>query len=231
MTLEFERCQAEERERIEFFKETLLQFHKLTDISQAVQDAHATCLARLQQVSPPRDLELFARDFGVDMPMIIPDADGNWYLEGSTPPSQGGAAYSSSSGVASKADGTTGSGAANTSVVSTDSAAGAQLSNGSGLAQGVTLSSPQGRVFLTDAVFGGKGGGEGGGREEKGERHEEKCSSSHRNLSLLPLSIFACLSIFTCLPACLSVSVSVSVSLFSPGFSVQKSKPCRAGRG
>ena len=128
MTLEFERCQAEERERIEFFKETLLQFHKLTDISQAVQDAHATCLARLQQVSPPRDLELFARDFGVDMPMIIPDADGNWYLEGSTPPSQGGAAYSSSSGVASKADGTTGSGAANTSVVSTDSAAGAQLS-------------------------------------------------------------------------------------------------------
>eukprot|EP00043_Microstomoeca_roanoka_P000052 m.26453 g.26453 ORF g.26453 m.26453 type:complete len:410 (+) comp10045_c2_seq2:241-1470(+) len=95
MRLEFERCQAEERQRIEFFKDTLLHFHKLMDNSQAISDAHALCLSRVQQVSAEKDLQQFSRDFGVDMPMIIPDADGNWYLEGTTPPSQGGAVYQS----------------------------------------------------------------------------------------------------------------------------------------
>lgn len=44
---------------------------------------------KIHEVNPEDDLSRFSREYGVDMPMVLPDDNGNWYLEGTMPPSQG----------------------------------------------------------------------------------------------------------------------------------------------
>ena len=50
-------------------------------ITQALTAKHSP-LIQINDVSADADLVKFSREFGVDMPMILPDDNGNWKLEG-----------------------------------------------------------------------------------------------------------------------------------------------------
>eukprot|EP00055_Hartaetosiga_balthica_P011673 m.53894 g.53894 ORF g.53894 m.53894 type:complete len:437 (-) comp7691_c1_seq1:49-1359(-) len=93
MEVEFEHCQEEERVRIEFFKETLRLYQKISIVSGEIENSHAILIARLERVNADADLQKFAVCAGVNMPMIIPDSNGVWFEEGNPPPSEGGTAY------------------------------------------------------------------------------------------------------------------------------------------
>lgn len=93
MTLEFERCQAEERERIEFFKQTLVSYCARTDIVEGVRAAREATYTRVNGVNAQTDLDHYSRDFGAGMPMIIPTKMGLFVAEGTVPASDIAPAY------------------------------------------------------------------------------------------------------------------------------------------
>eukprot|EP00050_Salpingoeca_kvevrii_P000973 m.159572 g.159572 ORF g.159572 m.159572 type:complete len:572 (-) comp10265_c0_seq2:99-1814(-) len=78
MRLEFQRCQDEERERIEFFKEMFVKIHRLGDVAGQIAEAHMIVLNNAQQINSEADLASFSREFGPDMPMLLPNQDGNF---------------------------------------------------------------------------------------------------------------------------------------------------------
>lgn len=86
MLLEYNRCQEEEQVRVEFFKQSLMAYQRVLDITAELQVGNQGLAANLQKINAQADLAAFSREKGCDMPMIRPTDEGIFYAEGSTVP-------------------------------------------------------------------------------------------------------------------------------------------------
>eukprot|EP00051_Salpingoeca_urceolata_P006468 m.85408 g.85408 ORF g.85408 m.85408 type:complete len:409 (-) comp14844_c2_seq2:419-1645(-) len=78
MILEFDRCQQEEKHRIDFFKESFQQYHQLVEHHSKTEKAHQQLHTMLSTIGADCDLAQFAKEFGTDMPVHLPDEAGNF---------------------------------------------------------------------------------------------------------------------------------------------------------
>eukprot|EP00126_Sphaerothecum_destruens_P005354 Sdes_comp18715_c0_seq1m9034 len=74
MTTEFERCQNNEKERIEYFKKMMQMYHNIVNISRlgSFGQGYAKLQNAVQAVDAEADLQAFSKSKGVDMEMEWP---------------------------------------------------------------------------------------------------------------------------------------------------------------
>jgi hypothetical protein len=72
MKLEFDRCQGEEKDRINFFKRVFSDYHRVTDVASEFSRSHSNMKAGLETIDADADLATFSKLFGADMPFDLP---------------------------------------------------------------------------------------------------------------------------------------------------------------